>query len=205
MTTANTTATSLNATQIRVARRLAAAYGHRWAMNPATAGLITVAAIAAAAEPYETWEWGGIDTPSATHVTGSGRTKWEILPSGEVRGEIRVLLTPYDYSVSMEAQQWVTVLRVEGGAIRWVRPDLVDLRQLEGADRLARAIRAEPRTTRWGWFGPAAGTCPSHKDLIRLRKQADWAQAQGLLPEQVERGDAFDLFRQQREELAAFC
>ena len=45
------------------------------------------AASATLAVRYESPRFGGITTPALTHETCTGRTRWEILPDGEVRFE----------------------------------------------------------------------------------------------------------------------
>lgn len=97
------TTPTMTPAQFARAYALGKAYGHLWATLLASPpeGEHNVAAYAlrvaekgyglpiieALALRYESPHFGGITTPDLTHETCTGRTRWDILPDGEVRFE----------------------------------------------------------------------------------------------------------------------
>jgi hypothetical protein len=108
------TSPTITPAQFARAYQLARAYGHLWAtlldrppVVPASEdepavderetaarilwdarhGRVDMAAIEALAIRHESSSFGGITTPAVNHETCTGRTKWQILPDGEVRFE----------------------------------------------------------------------------------------------------------------------
>jgi hypothetical protein len=108
------TSPTITPAQFARAYQLARAYGHLWAtlldrppVVPASEdepavderetaarilwdarhGRVDMAAIESLAIRHESSSFGGITTPAVNHETCTGRTKWQILPDGEVRFE----------------------------------------------------------------------------------------------------------------------